>query len=134
MLYQDLTDKIIQAFYTVYNTLGYGFLERVYENAMIFELQASGFEIAKQHKIKVFYKNLVVGEYYADLIVNDTVIIELKATELICKEHEIQLINYLKSTNIELGLLLNFGKKPEFRRIIFSNHRKTRNESIHQQS
>jgi GxxExxY protein len=124
MLQQELSNKIIKAFYNVYNKLGYGFLEKVYENSMLIELKKSGFECKKQAQIKVFYENINVGLYYADIIVNDSIIIELKAAENLCEEHEIQLINYLKATNIEVGLLLNFGKQPQFKRKIFTNDRK----------
>ena len=124
MLEKDLTDKIIRAFYRVYNNLGYGFLEKVYENSLLFELQKSGLSCEKQKQIKVYYEETQVGEYFADLIVENKVIIELKATENICIEHEYQLINHLKATNMEVGLLLNFGKKPQFRRKIFTNTRK----------
>ena len=119
--HSHLSSEIIRAFYNVYNTLGYGFLEKVYENAMYIELRKLGFFVEKQKKIQVYYENEIVGDYYADLIVNEIIIIELKATESLCEEHEFQLINYLKATEIEIGLLLNFGKKPEFKRKIFSN-------------
>ena len=119
----DLTEKIIRAFYKVYNTLGFGFLEKVYENAMFIELRSMGLFVEKQRSIKVFYEEQEVGDYFADLIVDDSVIIELKASESLREEHEFQLINYLKATEIEVGLLLNFGKKPEFKRKIFSNKR-----------
>lgn len=121
LLHKETTDKIIKAFYKVYNTLGYGFLERVYENALMIELQNSGLNVQKQVGINVFYEQQLVGKYYADLVVEDSVIIELKAAESICSEHEYQLINYLKATEIEIGLLLNFGKKPEFKRKIYTN-------------
>ena len=124
MLHSEITESIIKAFYKVYNTLGYGFLEKVYEHSMIIELKAMGLNVENQKNIKVYYSGFEVGDYYADLIVNDLVIIELKAAETICEEHETQLINYLKATNIEVGLLLNFGKKPEIKRKIFSNERK----------
>lgn len=117
----DLTGEIIRIFYAVYNTLGYGFLEKVYENAMYLELANTGFLVEKQKPIEVYYQGQRVGEYYADLIVNDLVIIELKAAESLCEEHEFQLINYLKATDIEVGLLLNFGKSPQFKRKVFSN-------------
>jgi len=120
-LHKELTSKIINCFYTVYNTLGYGFLEKVYENSLMIELLNNGLQVEKQKPIKVYYDNQLVGEYFADLVVNDQIIIELKASESLCEEHEYQLINYLKATNFELGLLLNFGKKPEIRRKIFSN-------------
>ncbi|RLC45359.1 MAG: GxxExxY protein [Candidatus Cloacimonadota bacterium] len=119
-----MTGKIIQAFYKVNNTLGYGFLEKVYENAMAFELKRMGCNVLQQKNIKVYYENEVMGDYYADLLVDDLVIVELKACESIREEHEAQLINYLKATEIEVGLLLNFGKKAEFKRKIFTNDRK----------
>ena len=120
--YSDITDKIIKAFYKVYNTLGYGFLEKVYENAIFIELESMGLSVNKQEAILVYYENIEVGAYFADLIVENTVIIELKATESLCEEHEFQLINYLKATEIEVGLLLNFGKKPEIKRKVYSNY------------
>lgn len=125
MLHGNITSKIIESFYKVYNTLGYGFLEKVYENALKYELLNHSFIVEQQKNIKVFYNQIVVGDYYADLIVNDLVIIELKATEDICEEHEAQLINYLKATDLEVGLVLNFGKKAKFSRQVFSNERKS---------
>ncbi len=124
LLHKDITDKIIKCFYEVYNILGYGFLEKVYESSLYNELLTCGLSCERQKKIDVFYKGKLVGEYYADIIAEQKVIIELKAAEAICEEHEFQLINYLKGTNIEVGLLLNFGKKPEIRRKIFTNDRK----------
>ena len=124
MLHSDITGKIIKAFFKVNNTLGFGFLEKVYENAMLIELRKIGFEVLQQKNIKVYYEGQKVGEYYADLLVNGLVIVELKACESIREEHEAQLINYLKATEVEVGLLLNFGKEPEFRRKIFTNRRK----------
>lgn len=120
-LYKDLTSAIISCFYNVYNTLGYGFLEKVYENALKIELERNGLFVEKQKPIAVYYKEQLVGEYFADLIVENKVILELKTAETICEEHEYQLINYLKATEIEVGLLLNFGKKPQVRRKIFTN-------------
>lgn len=119
--HKELTSKIINCFYNVYNELGYGFLEKVYENALKIELESNGLYVEKQKPISVFYKNKIVGEYFADLIVENKVILELKAAEVLCEEHEFQLINYLKATNIEIGLLLNFGKKPQISRKIFTN-------------
>ncbi len=120
-LHKELTSKIIEAFYRVYNSLGFGFLEKVYENALKYELELMNLKVERQKPIEVRYKEIRVGEYFADLIVEDKVIIELKAAEYLIEEHEFQLINYLKATDIEVGLLLNFGKKPEIRRKIFSN-------------
>ena len=121
--HSEITEKVIQAFYKVYNTLGYGFLEKVYENALFIELKSMGFFVEKQRPITVFYEEQQVGEYYADLIVEECVIVELKAAEALCEEHEFQLINYLKATEIEVGLLLNFGKKPQLKRKVFSNEK-----------
>ncbi len=119
--HSEITEKIIKAFYKVYNSLGYGFLEKVYENALFIELVDIGLSVEKQKRIKVYYESKEVGEYFADLIVEDCVIVELKAAESLCEEHEFQLINYLKATETEVGLLLNFGKKPEIKRKVFSN-------------
>lgn len=119
--YSDLTEAIIKCFYKVYNELGYGFLEKVYHNALLIELQNEELKVESQKPIKVSYQGDVVGEYYADIIVEDVVMLELKATETVTEAHEFQLINYLKATNIEVGLLLNFGKKPEIRRKLFTN-------------
>ncbi len=123
-LHQDKTEKIIQAFFKVYNTLGYGFLEKVYQNALLIELRRMGFECNSQYPIRVFYEAYPVGDYFADILVDDCIIIENKAAEALVEENEFQLINYLKATNIEVGLLLNFGKRPEFKRKIFTNDRK----------
>ncbi len=125
MLYEELTSKIIGAFYQVNDLLGFGFLEKVYENSMYIELKRAGLKVEKQKNIKVFYRGRDVGDYYAELIVSDLVIVELKAAESLCEEHEAQLINYLKATNIEVGLLFNFGRKAEFKRKIFTNDRKS---------
>jgi GxxExxY protein len=126
LLHQELTALILKTFYEVYNELGYGFLEKVYQNALFLELKEKGLNVVPNRKINVFYKGINVGEYYSDLMVNDTVILELKATEYVVEEFETQLLNYLKATDCEVGLLLNFGKKPEFRRKIFENKRKIR--------
>ncbi len=126
LIQKKLTDQILKAFYDVYNELGYGFLEKVYQNALYIELKSRGFDVVPHKKVKVFYKEHEVGEYFPDLIVNGLIILELKAAECIVEEHEWQLLNYLRSTSIEVGLLLNFGKKPEFRRKVFDNDRKKR--------
>ena len=124
LLHKDTTDIILKSFYKVYNNLGYGFLEKVYENALLYELRNQGLDCEKQKPLKVYYEQIQVGEYYADIIVNECIILELKAAESIAEEHEFQLINYLKATEIEIGLLLNFGKNPEFKRKIFTNNKK----------
>ena len=120
MLHSELTGQIIKAFYKVYNTLGYGFLEKIYENALVIELKKMGFHLSQQYNIKVYYDGEIVGDYFADIIVEENVIIELKSPESLRKEHKLQLINYLKATEKEVGLLLNFGKTPEFKRAIFT--------------
>ena len=124
LLHKELTEKIIKTFFDVYNELGYGFLEKVYQNSLSIELRARGFKVEAQKQIKVYYKGMEVGEYYADIVVDDLVILELKAAECLIKEFEAQLINYLRGTNMEVGLLLNFGKKPEFIRKVYENSRK----------
>ena len=124
LLHKDTTDIILKSFYKVYNNLGYGFLEKVYENALLYELRNQGLDCEKQKPIKVYYEQIQVGEYYADIIVNECIILELKAAESIAEEHEFQLINYLKATEIEIGLVLNFGKNPQFKRKIFTNNKK----------
>jgi len=124
MIHQETTSEIIRCFYKVYNTLGYGFLEKVYENALYHELINSGLSCSKQVPIRVHYNGIPVGDYYADIVVENKIILELKAAEGIIEEHECQLVNYLKATNIEIGILLNFGRKPQFQRKIFTNDKK----------
>jgi GxxExxY protein len=123
MKHQDITERIIGAFYQVYNTLGWGFLESVYQKAMGIELRKRGLRAEPFARIEVFYDGVQVGEYFPDYLVEDCVIIELKAAEQIAPEHEAQLVNYLKGSNIDVGLLLNFGPKPQFRRKIFETAR-----------
>lgn len=123
-LHSELTDGIIKCFYTVYNQLRYGFLEKVYENALKIELQRNGYKVECQHRINVFYEGIAVGEYFADMLINDTVIIELKAADKLCEEHALQLLNYLRATDKEVGLLLNFGKEPVVKRKTFWNSQK----------
>lgn len=122
-LHSEITELIIKCFYTVYNELGFGFLQKVYLNSLLIELRKAGLYCEAQKPIKVFYQEIIVGEYFADIIVNNIIIVELKAAEGMVEEHEFQLINYLKATEMEIGLLLNFGKKPEIRRKIFTNDR-----------
>ena len=123
-LHKEITDKIIACFYKVYNKLGFGFLEKVYERAMLIELRRLGLKAEEQRLVKVFYDEFVVGEFTADILVEGKVFVENKALKKLCEENENQLINYLKSTEIEVGLLLNFGPKPEIKRKIFTNDRK----------
>lgn len=128
-LHKELTAEIIRCFYVVYNALGFGFLEKVYENALRIELIKAGLSVVKQMPVTVYYDEQVVGEYFADLVVEKKIILELKAAESLCEEHELQLINYLKATDYEIGLLLNFGKKPEIRRKIFTKQKEQGTES-----
>ena len=121
MKHEELSKQIIKVFYQVYNELGYGFLEKVYQNALYLALREEGFEVSPQRKIKVWFRGYEVGEYYADLIVNDLIILELKAAEALLDEHDAQLLNYLRGTEIEVGLLLNFGKNPEIKRKVYDN-------------
>lgn len=122
--HSQITNKIINTFYTVYNTLGYGFQEKVYRNAMILELREQGLGVTPEMPITVYYKGEIIGEYFADLLVEQAVIVELKAARQLGQEHEAQLLNYLKATPYEIGLLLNFGPKPEIKRKAFDNSRK----------
>jgi GxxExxY protein len=122
--YKDLTEKILKVFYKVYNKLGYGFLEKVYENAMMIELKQENIPATAQAPIRVIYNGEVIGDYYADVLVDNKVIVELKAARNLSEENEAQLLNYLKATGIEVGLLLNFGLRPEMKRKVFNNSRK----------
>jgi len=122
--YKELTEKIIKIFYKVYNNLGYGFLEKVYENAMMLDFKKENIPAVSQYAIKVFYEDEIVGEYFADILVDGKVIVEIKAARNLTLENEAQLLNYLKATDKEVGLLLNFGPKPEIKRKVFDNFRK----------
>ncbi len=121
MLHEEITEKVISCFYDVYNILGFGFLEKVYENALVIKLKELGFDTVQQMPINVHFEGKIVGSYYADVVVDDKVIVEIKAIDKLHKEHSAQLINYLKSTRMEVGLLMNFGPEPEFIRKIFTN-------------
>ena len=122
--HSELTGKILGAFFQVHKELGYGFSERVYENALAMLLIEMGLKVEQQVHLSVFYHSRVVGEYIADMVINDTVLLELKATQKIIEDHAAQLLNYLKATSIEVGLVLNFGPSAEFRRKIYDNERK----------
>ncbi len=124
LLHQELTNRIIRCFYDTYNELGYGFLEKVYERSMFLELTSKGLHVEAQMPIKVFYHRQLVGDYFADLCVENKVIIEIKAADALDESHEAQLLNYLKATHIEVGLLMNFGPEPEFIRKVFENRNK----------
>jgi GxxExxY protein len=120
----DLTDKVIGVFYDVYNELGYGFLESVYQAAMFVALRETGLNVRRQVGIPVWFRGSMVGDFRADLLVEDTVLLELKSARALERAHEAPLLHYLKSTQIEVGLLLNFGQRPQFRRLLFDNARK----------
>ena len=121
MLHEKLSNNVIKAYYEVYNELGYGFLEKVYEKSYVLVLQSYNIHGSRQVPIEVFFRGTNVGVYFADVVVEQKIIIELKAADALCEAHELQLRNYLRATDIELGFLLNFGEKPEFKRIIFEN-------------
>lgn len=124
LLFPEVGRRVLTAFYQVYNTLGFGFLEKVYENALVNKLKKNGHYVQQQVPVKVYYEGEVIGNYFADIVVDKRVIIEVKAAEALHEAHEAQLINYLRATSIELGFLVNFGEKPEFRRKVFTNDRK----------
>ena len=126
MIDEELTGRVIKVFYKIYNTLGYGFIESIYHNSMIIELVKEGLSIEKEKPISVYYGPNVVGTFSADLVVEEKIILELKAKESLHSAHEAQLTNYLRATDVELGFLLNFGKEPEFKRKYFSNEKKRR--------
>jgi len=106
-----LKKQVFAASYTVHNALGVGFLEKVYENSLAIELRKAGFKVDQQIPLQVYYENQVVGDYYADLLLNDCLVIELKAVKTLLPEHQAQLINYLAASKLKYGLLINFGKK-----------------------
>jgi GxxExxY protein len=124
--HQEVTEKIIGVFYEVYNELGPGFLESVYEQAMLIALSQAGLHVAQQQPITVHFRGQVVGEFRADIVVNSVVIVELKASRAMESAYEAQIMHYLRATNVEIGLLMNFGPKPEFKRFIYDNERKSR--------
>lgn len=127
--YSELTEEVIGIFYEVYNELGQGFLEKVYEEAMAIALNAKGLDVEQQVAVPVWFRGAKIGSYEADLVVTGVVLLELKALD---SSHESQLLNYLRSTEIEIGLLLNFGPRPQVRRFVFQNERKK--ISVHQRS
>ena len=124
MKHEELTKKIIGAFFEVHKALGYGFLEKVYENSLCVEFEQKGFAFAQQVPIKVEYRGRMVGDYFADLVVEDLVIVEVKAVRALLPKHEAQLLNYLKATDYEVGLLLNFGPSGKMIRKVFDNKSK----------
>jgi GxxExxY protein len=121
----DLTERVIGIFYDVYNELGHGFLESVYRNAMRLALVEAGLKVSYEVQIPVWFRGHNIGDFRADLIVADVLLLELKTAANIDRSHEAQALNYLRATSVELALLLNFGPKPQFRRLVFENERKT---------
>lgn len=119
-----LTEKIIAVFYEVYNELGHGFLESVYHKSLALALNEKGLLVQSPVEIPVFFRGHKVGDFEADLLVEKCVLLELKAARILDSSHKAQLLNYLRATEIEIGLLLNFGVKPEIKRLIYDNPRK----------
>jgi GxxExxY protein len=120
-----LTERVIGVFYDVYSELGHGFLESTYAEAMVVALTQSGLDAIREVSVPVWFRGTKVGQYFADVLVNDIVLLELKAARTLERAHEAQLLHYLRATKIEVGLLLNFGIRPQFRRLLFDNERKT---------
>lgn len=123
MLHAELTERIIAAFYQVYNTLNWGFLERVYHGAMLHELKKRGLRVETNKKYDVYYDGVMVGEYFADIVVEGVVILELKSMDQLAPAHEAQLLNYLRASGVPVGLLFNFGPKAQFRRKVYETAR-----------
>ena len=122
--HSELTEKIIGAFYEVYNDLGYGFVESVYENALCVALAEAGLRVGQQVPIAVWYRGQQIGEFRADVVVNDSVLLELKTAKVIDLAFEKQTLNYLRATNLEVALIFNFGPSAQFRRLLFDNEQK----------
>lgn len=120
----ELSRAVIGVFYQVYNELGFGYAESVYESAMELALTEAGLVVVRQAPIHVHFRGRIIGEFRTDMLVNDKLMLELKAARALDSAHEAQVINYLKATPIEVALLLNFGPKPEARRLAFDNTRK----------
>jgi GxxExxY protein len=124
MKHAEITDRIIGVFYEVYNELGFGYLESVYENALVIALAAKGLAGRQQIPIPVSFRGHLIGNFTADILVDDLVLLELKVARAIDETHRAQLMNYLRATRIEVGLILNFGPKPEVKRMVLDNERK----------
>lgn len=123
--HEAVTDQVLAAFYEVYRELGHGFLESVYEAALEIVLTQKGLRVRRQVPIPVYFRGFLIGEYRADMFIEDCVVVELKAAKAIDPAHQAQLLNYLKATRVEVGLILNFGAKPEFKRMVFDDDRKS---------
>ncbi len=125
LVHEELTEKIIGIFYDVYNELGHGFLESVYEEAMYRAMTSAGLRVRRQAAVPVWFRGDQIGEFFADLVVEEAVIVELKAVHHLDSAHEAQLLHYLRATEMEVGMLFNFGSQPKFQRLAFSNDRKS---------
>jgi GxxExxY protein len=128
--YGDITQKVIGVFFTVYNELGFGFVESVYHKAMLIALADAGLLVETQASLPVFFRGHLVGDFLADILVERAVILELKAASDFAVANEAQLLNYLKASPVEVSLLLNFGPKPKFKRLVFDNERKRSRPTI----
>lgn len=122
--HSELSKKILKVFFEVHTELGFGFSEKIYQKAYAIALCEAGMKVDEQVPVKVYFRGQLVGEFFADMVVNDSILLELKSASMIIEEHEAQLLNYLKSTEIEVGYVLNFGKSASFKRKVFDNHRK----------
>src|SRR5438270_4394576 len=125
--HSELTEKLINTYYALYNELGYGFLESVYQKAVALMLNERGIGFREQSPIRVMFHGIDMGEFFGDLLVESVLLVELKALRALEQAHERQLLNYLRATDVEVGLLFNFGPRPQFRRLAFDNSRKGRN-------
>lgn len=123
-LHGQVTEKILGAFFDVYNELGFGFVESVYVQSLAIDLRTQGVQVDREMSVPVWFRNQLVGAFRADMVVEKVVIVEVKAGRTLEPSHECQLLNYLRATEIEVGLLLNFGPRPQFKRLIFDNERK----------
>ena len=129
ILHEKITEKIVGVFYDVYNELGYGFLESVCQTAMVMALRQAGLSVEQNVPFQVWFRGESIGSFVADMIVDGEVLVEIKSTSSLHQWNEAQILNYLRVSSIEVGLLMNFGPKPEYRRRIFTNDRKIRNSS-----
>jgi GxxExxY protein len=123
--HKELTYKIIGVFFDVYNELGHGFLESVYQRSFGLALEAEGLKVSNYVKIPVWFRGQCVGQFEGDMLVEDSVLLELKVARILDRSHHAQILNYLRATDIEVGILLNFGLKPEFKRLVLDNASKT---------
>jgi GxxExxY protein len=124
LLHAEITQRVLVTFFEVYNELGAGFLESVYRSALAQALAETRMGVDREVPIDVFFRHAVIGRFFADLVVENRVVVEVKAVRRLAPEHQTQLLHYLRGTAIEVGLLLNFGPRPQFKRLVYSNARK----------